>query len=577
MLEQQTIKARPWLGCAMALCLNLFASPASSAVVGIGAITRPSPPSECGALQPGEALGVGQSATSCDGRFRLVLQEDSNLVLYYGGQALWSTRTVGKKAVLLSMQSKGDLVLLDKSGHTLWHSDTNKRPGAYLALQDNGNLVVYHKGKAPWSSKTYELIPVHPPACGIIPAGSGFARGESWSSCNGEYSLRLQHDGNLVLYSASDMPLWTAATKGKGGFAVRMQNDGNLALYNRDRKKIWTSKTAGNPGARLELIDNGNMALFSSNNTALWVTHSEQVAVPTEANIREAFAQLDQVRRFNSQLNAMLAQFSAFESCRQTMKHQWDAALLSHERWVKDFPQRAQSAGLYRLDDSMDLAETDYEQRLLGTLRSCRENATGARPDPLMVQELNKKYHLSFAAINAWLDIEQATIDAKITELAQRRPWRQSLIANHNAARCGNVAQATTELVTKLNEATQKAVFYLDTNHMPQTAQRQARVAQSLLSRAMRAPAAFAEGCPNTGSHQVHATIRSLTPVAQQVESTVESMNEEELWHHFDMRMDAIDADWVAACADDADGVEFFEIEAGSEESFKRYQQCAGK
>ena len=50
-------------------------------------------------LQHGEKLRCGDSLTSKNGAYKLTLQEDGNLVLYAGDEAVWSTSTNGQNVV----------------------------------------------------------------------------------------------------------------------------------------------------------------------------------------------------------------------------------------------------------------------------------------------------------------------------------------------------------------------------------------------------------------------------------------------------------------------------------------------
>jgi hypothetical protein len=112
------------------------------------------PPDGCGALLPGQALGIDQAAFSCDGRFALVQQSDGNLVHYrVGGEALWSTGKVGSGGQVTVMQDDGNLVTYTGDGQPVWYTGTHNNPGAWLAIHDDGNLVIYGE-KALWSSGT---------------------------------------------------------------------------------------------------------------------------------------------------------------------------------------------------------------------------------------------------------------------------------------------------------------------------------------------------------------------------------------------------------------------------------------
>jgi len=67
------------------------------------------------------------------------------------------------------------------------------------------------------------------------------------TSENCSLSLVLQNDGNLVLYDASNNPLWNTQTSGQGSQPYRfdMQSDGNAVLYSADQTYLWHSTTVG--------------------------------------------------------------------------------------------------------------------------------------------------------------------------------------------------------------------------------------------------------------------------------------------------------------------------------------------
>jgi hypothetical protein len=115
------------------------------------------PSTGCGDIIPDGGLIPGQTFWSCDGRFRLVMQWDSNLVLYQGAgaYALFATNTVGLGAAQAIMQQDGNFVLYDVAGRPLWATNTVGNPGARMVLQNDGNLVIYASdGRALWSTQT---------------------------------------------------------------------------------------------------------------------------------------------------------------------------------------------------------------------------------------------------------------------------------------------------------------------------------------------------------------------------------------------------------------------------------------
>lgn len=110
-------------------------------------------------LPAGAQLNRGAQLTAGNGRTRLVMQADGNLVLYRvdDGHALWSSGTAGQPANRAVMQADGNLVARATDGRVCWASNTAGNPGAQLVLQDDGNLVIYANGGGSlWSSKTVQ-------------------------------------------------------------------------------------------------------------------------------------------------------------------------------------------------------------------------------------------------------------------------------------------------------------------------------------------------------------------------------------------------------------------------------------
>ncbi len=121
-------------------------------------------------LQNGEKLEVGQSLTSSNGAYKLILQDDGNLVLYAGEESVWSTGTNGKKVVRAEVQTDGNFVLYT-SDDPVWASQTKGAKDVRLILQDDRNLVLYGFDGPAWSSDTKtDEVPAPPPPPAERPA-----------------------------------------------------------------------------------------------------------------------------------------------------------------------------------------------------------------------------------------------------------------------------------------------------------------------------------------------------------------------------------------------------------------------
>jgi hypothetical protein len=96
---------------------------------------------------------------------------------------------------------------------------------------------------------------------------------ESLVSANGQFSLVLQTDGNLVLSEGGEA-VWATSTEGREVSKVTMQEDGNLVLYAADGEPVWASQTDGNNGAYLLLQDDRNLVVYSADGNPVWATNT---------------------------------------------------------------------------------------------------------------------------------------------------------------------------------------------------------------------------------------------------------------------------------------------------------------
>ena len=130
-------------------------SPSPSASATATATATASATAGCGVLTANQTVAVNQPIVSCDGRFKLVLGGDGNLVLYQGSTALWSAKTYGKGGTKAYMQGDGNFVIYTASGSPVWSTGTAGNSGASLSVQDDGNVVIYSAaGKGLWSTGT---------------------------------------------------------------------------------------------------------------------------------------------------------------------------------------------------------------------------------------------------------------------------------------------------------------------------------------------------------------------------------------------------------------------------------------
>ncbi|HEX3563918.1 MAG TPA: hypothetical protein VHU17_00985 [Acidimicrobiales bacterium] len=226
-------------------------------------------------------LQPGQSITSTNGLFQLVMQTDGNLVVYLvaQGDALWSTGTQNNPGAVAAMQDDGNLVVYSEGGTALWASGTTA-PNSTLALQNDGNLVIYganSAGQYPvWSSHTdnvrgYELT-----------SGQLLQPGQYLASQNRQYVLEMSSGGNLTISSIGQYicPMWSvpAVTTSTSqtfppqpGAYLQLTSTGDLALWHPGQtsgSSLWDAGTSGGETAVLQ--NDGDLVVNSSSGATLW-------------------------------------------------------------------------------------------------------------------------------------------------------------------------------------------------------------------------------------------------------------------------------------------------------------------
>lgn len=112
--------------------------------------------------------------------------------------------------------------------------------------------------------------------------GDSLLVGASVTSRSGQFTLIMQTDGNLVLYSGGQ-PRWASGTGTPGSTAI-MQTDGNFVVY-APQGAVWVSKTAGHPGASLIVQDDGNVVIYDPGGHPLWASEDSKVQAQLDSDL----------------------------------------------------------------------------------------------------------------------------------------------------------------------------------------------------------------------------------------------------------------------------------------------------
>jgi hypothetical protein len=285
------LSLRTWVATAVAATMTvavMLVAPIQLATNAASAATTPTTVTTCSAASPstladGSSLQPGACLNSPNNQYQLVMQTDSNLVLYYDRSAgssdpLWASNTdhgTSYKGAYAKLQANGILQVVlpqtaSQTAAVLWTSKvTDATSDTSLVLQNDGNLVIYSfsvpGNPAPvWSTGTNgnrtDLTTCNSTSPSTLGAGSYLEPGACLLSPDHDYEVTMQADGNLVLYyEPSGSALWASNTGVQGSYAT-LQTDGNL-IVNSSSGLHWDAGSSAISSA-LALQDDGNLIVY---------------------------------------------------------------------------------------------------------------------------------------------------------------------------------------------------------------------------------------------------------------------------------------------------------------------------
>lgn len=106
----------------------------------------------------------------------------------------------------------------------------------------------------------------------IIRPPAQICKNQAWTSGNGRAILRMQEDGNFVLYK-DGRPVWQAPGTWSHGNCAVFQQDGNFVVYNSAGQPVWAAGT-WHKGAYLAVQDDGNVVVYDGASHPVWATNT---------------------------------------------------------------------------------------------------------------------------------------------------------------------------------------------------------------------------------------------------------------------------------------------------------------
>lgn len=106
--------------------------------------------------------------------------------------------------------------------------------------------------------------------------------GMEFTSPNGRFTVRMQYDGNLVLYD-NGVRYWDAASALSSGFfadntELRFQNDTNIVLYDENEDVVWAKSAfaTGNGIKTVYIQNDGNLVFYHADFNPIWASNTNR-------------------------------------------------------------------------------------------------------------------------------------------------------------------------------------------------------------------------------------------------------------------------------------------------------------
>ena len=246
-----------------------FAAAVTAVVIAAAGLVATASPAQAattykGSVKAGTTLQPGDTITSTNGQFRLVMQGDGNLVEYgIGNVVLWASNTPDHYGAAAVVQKDGRLSLV-RNGRLVaqWGSagaskDFGVRADGELRMRRTDNGMLWRITVAQSTVRAgNEILPGT-----VLRSNPGAAR-----------TFTMQTDGNLVQY-VSGKAVWSSQTFGNPGAKAAVQADGNLVVYTADgRRALWSSRTYGRGAGQLLVQVDSNVVLYGGADTRTWST-----------------------------------------------------------------------------------------------------------------------------------------------------------------------------------------------------------------------------------------------------------------------------------------------------------------
>jgi len=229
-----------------------WANAADIQIADDGAVVQPPPPPpppSCGVMAVNQKITSGETITSCNGRFKLTMQSDGNLVEFgMDGRPLFNSGTFGHPGAWAIVQGDGNFVVYGASSGALWSAGTDGQTGSTLSLAADGEMRI-----GSWTNNVHQ-------------------RQVAFRTTNGKYLSAIGGGGQALAANAGYVGDWekfVITSEGFGTMSIRaiggayvsaIGGGGQAILVNAGAVNSWERFVATMP------FGNAKIAIRTANN-----------------------------------------------------------------------------------------------------------------------------------------------------------------------------------------------------------------------------------------------------------------------------------------------------------------------
>ena len=237
---------------------------AAGAIVGLAEPASAANAVYTGSVPAGTTIYPGDTVTSPNGQFRLVMQGDGNLVEYgIGNAVLWASNTSNQPGAVAVIGRNRALDIMRGTTRVARWASAGKPQSTKFELRGDGTMVLWSGATAIVNWNNFQSR---------VPAGSTILPGTTLRADSSNDRTFSMLSNGVLQQRLSGNVVWATSTAGNTGAYAAVQADGNLVVYSAAKKALWASNTSRAGGGSLMVQVDNNVVLYGKSDTRSWST-----------------------------------------------------------------------------------------------------------------------------------------------------------------------------------------------------------------------------------------------------------------------------------------------------------------